>query len=92
MSAKSMWRLHKQLHWVVGPLPAKCPGMPEDSSGSGHDQDFMSFVHSTLNAQNTKMDNLLTNQTALETKLESIEHRVTINTTVTTELSRDTRV
>ena len=36
------------------------------------------------------MDNLLTNQTAFESKLESIERRVTINTTVTTELSRAT--
>ena len=36
------------------------------------------------------MDNLLTNQTAFESKLESIEHRVTINTTVPTELSRAT--
>ena len=31
-----------------------------------------------------------TNQTAFESKLESIERRVTINTTVTTELSRAT--
>ena len=36
------------------------------------------------------MDNLLINQAAFETKLESIERRVTINTTVTTELSRAT--
>ena len=36
------------------------------------------------------MDNLLTNQTAFESKLESIERRVTINTTVITELSRAT--
>ena len=32
----------------------------------------------------------MTNQTAFESKLESIERRVTINTTVTTELSRAT--
>ena len=39
---------------------------------------------------NTKMDNLLTNQAAFESKLESIERRVTTNTSVTTELSRAT--
>ena len=36
------------------------------------------------------MDNLLSNQAAFESKLEAIERRVTINTTVTTELSRAT--
>ena len=36
------------------------------------------------------MDNLLTNQAAFESKLESIERRVTTNTSVTTELSRAT--
>ena len=51
---------------------------------------IVSFVRSTLSALNTKMDNLLSNQAAFESKLEAIEHRVTINTTVTTELSRAT--
>ncbi len=64
--------------------------MPEDSSPTSHDQDFVSFVRSTLSALNTKMDNLLTNQAAFESKLESIERRVTTNTSVTTELSRAT--
>ena len=64
--------------------------VPEDSSPTSHDQDFVSFVRSTLSALNTKMDNLLTNQAAFESKLESIERRVTINTSVTTELSRAT--
>ena len=62
--------------------------MPEDSSPTSHDQDFVSFVRSTLSALNTKMDNLLTNQA--ESKLELIERRVAINTSVTTELSRAT--
>ena len=39
---------------------------------------------------NTNVDNLLSNQAAFESKLEAIERRVTINTTVTTELSRAT--
>ena len=47
-------------------------------------------MRSTLSALNTKLDNLLTNQVAFESKLESIERRVTINTSVTTELSRAT--
>ena len=64
--------------------------VPEDSSPTSHDQDFVSFVRSTLSALNTKMDNLLTNQAAFESKLESIERRVTTNTSVTTELSRAT--
>ena len=64
--------------------------VPEDSSPTSHDQDFVSFVRSTLSALNTSMDNLLTNQAAFESKLESIERRVTINTSVTTELSRAT--
>ena len=73
--------------------------VPEDSSPTSHDQDFVSFVRSTLSAlntkmdnllTNTKMDNLLTNQAAFESKLESIERRVTTNTSVTTELSRAT--
>ena len=62
----------------------------EDSSPSATDHDFVSFVRSTLSALNTKMDNLLSNQAAFESKLEAIERRVTINTTVTTELSRAT--
>ena len=62
--------------------------VPEDSSPTSHNQDFVSFVRSTLSALNTKMDNLLTNQAAFESKLESIERRVTTNTSVTTELSR----
>ena len=63
------------------------PGdVPEDSSATSHEQDFVSFVRSTLHALNTKMDNLLTNQAAFESKLESIDCRVTINTTLITEL------
>ena len=46
--------------------------------------DFVSFVRSTPSALNSKMDDLLSNQAAFESKLESIERRVTINTTVTT--------
>ena len=64
--------------------------MPKNSSPTSHDQDIVPFVRSTLSALNTKMDNLLTNQAAFESKLESIERRVTINTSVTTELSRAT--
>ena len=73
-------------------MPADVPitDVPEVSSAASHDQDFDSFVRSTLSALNTKMDSLLINQAAFETKLESIERRVTINTTVTTELSRAT--
>ena len=65
---------------------------PEDSSPSATDHDFVYFVRSTLSALNTKIDNLLSNQASFESKLEAIEHRVTINTTVTTELSRATEV
>ena len=49
-----------------------------------------SAYNSTLSALNTKMDNLLSNQAAFESKLEAIERRVTSNTTVTTELSSAT--
>ena len=73
-------------------MPADVPitDVSEVSSAASHDQDFDSFVRSTLSALNTKMDSLLISQAAFETKLESIERRVTINTTVTTELSRAT--
>ena len=73
-------------------MPADVPitDVSDVSSAASHDQDFDSFVRSTLSALNTKMDSLLINQAAFETKLESIERRVTINTTVTTELSRAT--
>ena len=64
--------------------------VPEDSSPTSQYQDFVSFVLSTLSALNTKMDNLLTNQAAFGSKIESIERRVSINTSVTTELSRAT--
>ena len=72
------------------PVDVPVTDVPEDSSPSATDHDFVSFVRSTLSALNTKMDNLLSNQAAFESKLEAIEHRVTINTTVTTELSRAT--
>ena len=64
--------------------------VPEDPSPSATDHDFVSFVRSTLSALNTKMDNLLSNQAAFKSKLEAIERRVTINTTVATKLSRAT--
>ena len=72
------------------PVDVPVTDVPEDSSPSATDHDFVSFVRSTLSALNTKMDNLLSNQAAFESKLEAIERRVTINTTVTTELSRAT--
>ena len=72
------------------PVDVPVTDVPEDSSPSATDHDFVSFVRSTLSALNTKMDNLLSNQAAFENKLEAIERRVTINTTVTTELSRAT--
>ena len=72
------------------PVDVPVTDVPEDSSPSANDHDFVSFVRSTLSALNTKMDNLLSNQAAFESKLEAIERRVTINTTVTTELSRAT--
>ena len=72
------------------PVDVPVTDMPADSSPSATDHDFVSFVRSTLSALNTKMDNLLSNQAAFESKLEAIERRVTINTTVTTELSRAT--
>ena len=72
------------------PVPLPVTVVPEDSSPSATDLDFVSFVRSTLSALNSKMDDLLSNQAAFESKLESIERRVTINTTVTTELSRAT--
>ena len=72
------------------PVDVPVTDVPEDSSLSATDHDFVSFVRSTLSALNTKMDNLLSNQAAFESKLEAIERRVTINTTVTTELSRAT--
>ena len=70
-------------------MPADVPitDVSEVSSAASHDQDFDSFVRSTLSALNTKMDSLLINQAAFETKLESIERRVTTNTMVTTEHS-----
>ena len=71
-------------------MPVPVTVVPEDSSPSATDLDFVSFVRSTLSALNSKMDDLLSNQAAFESKLESIERRVTINTTVTTELSRAT--
>ncbi len=72
------------------PVDVPVTDVPEDSSPSATDHDFVSFVRSILSALNTKMDNLLSNQAAFESKLEAIERRVTINTTVTTELSRAT--
>ena len=72
------------------PVDVPVTDVPEDSSPSATDHDFVYFVRSTLSALNTKMDNLLSNQAAFESKLEAIEHRVTNNTTVTTELSRAT--
>ena len=72
------------------PVDVPVTDVPEDSSPSATDHDFVSFVRSTLSALNTKMDNLLSNQAAFESKLEAIERRVTINTTVTTKLSRAT--
>ena len=72
------------------PVPLPVTVVPEDSSPSATDHDFVSFVRSTLSALNSKMDDLLSNQAAFESKLVSIERRVTINTTVTTELSRAT--
>ena len=72
------------------PVDVPVTDVPEDSSPSATDHDFVSVVRSNLSALNTKMDNLLSNQAAFESKLEAIEHRVTINTTVTTELSRAT--
>ena len=71
-------------------MPVPVTVMLEDSSPSATDLDFVYFVRSTLSALNSKMDDLLSNQAAFESKLESIERRVTINTTVTTELSRAT--
>ena len=72
------------------PVDVPVTDVPEDSSPSATDHDFVSFVRSTLSALNTKMDNLLSNQAAFESKLEAIERRGTINATVTTELSRAT--
>ena len=72
------------------PVDVPVTDVPEDSSPSATDHDLVSFVRSTLSALNTKMDNLLSNQAAFENKLEAIERRVTINTMVTTELSRAT--
>ena len=72
------------------PVDVLVTDVPEDSSPSATDHDFVSFVRSTLSALNTKMDNLLSNQAAFESKLEAIERRITINTTVTTKLSRAT--
>ena len=72
------------------PVDVPVTDVPEDSSPSAADHDFVSFVRSTLSALNSKMDDLLSNQAAFESTLELIERRVTINTTVTTELSRAT--
>ena len=44
------------------PVDVPVTDVPEDSSPSATDHDFVSFVRSTLSALNTKMDNLLSNQ------------------------------
>ena len=79
-------------HKTTSKMPVDVPvtDVPEYSSPSATDHDFVSFVRSTVSALNSKMDDMLSNQAAFESTLESIERRVTINTTVTTELSRAT--
>ena len=72
------------------PVDVSVTDVPNDSLPSATDHDFVYVVRSTLSALNTNMDNLLSNQAVFESKLEAIERRVTINTTVTTELSRAT--
>ena len=48
------------------PVDVPVTDVPEDSSPSATDHDFVSFVRSTLSVLNTKMDNLLSNQAAFE--------------------------
>ena len=62
------------------PVDVPVTDVPEDSSPSATDHDFVSFVRSTLSALNSKMDDLLSNQAAFESTLELIERRVTLKT------------